>query len=86
MDQLISILEGIRADVDYSMETELIDDGILNSLDITNLVLELNEAYDIEIGMEEMIPENFNSAEAIYNLIQELEDENKTCFLHLMSL
>ncbi len=75
MDQLISILEGIRADVDYSMETELIDDGILNSLDITNLVLELNEAYDIEIGMEEMIPENFNSAEAIFDLVTRMQNE-----------
>ncbi|MDO4619128.1 MAG: phosphopantetheine-binding protein [Lachnospiraceae bacterium] len=73
MDKIISILEGIRAGVDYAAEDELIDAGILNSLDVITLVNELNHAFDIEIGMEDMIPENFNSAEAIAELVESLQ-------------
>ncbi|MBP3876449.1 MAG: acyl carrier protein [Lachnospiraceae bacterium] len=75
MDQIISILEGIRPDVDFTIETELVDDGILNSFDVISLVNELNDAFGIEIGMEEMIPENFNSAESVYELVKKLQNE-----------
>ena len=75
MDQIISILEGIRPDVDFTIETELVDVGILNSFDVISLVNELNDAFGIEIGMEEMIPENFNSAESVYELVKKLQNE-----------
>ena len=75
MDQIISIIEGIRPDVDFTIETDLVDDGILNSFDVISLVNELNDAFGIEIGMEEMIPENFNSAESVYELVKKLQNE-----------
>ncbi|MCI6173002.1 MAG: acyl carrier protein [Clostridiales bacterium] len=75
MDQIISILEGIRPGVDYETEDELIDDGILTSFDVMTLVNELNEAFGIEIGMEDMVPENFNSVEAIEELVKSLGED-----------
>ena len=75
MDQIISILEGIRPGVDYETEDELIDDGILTSFDVMTLVNELNEAFGIEIGMEDMVPENFNSVEAIVELVKSLGED-----------
>ena len=75
MDELMEILEDLRPDVDFENETALIDDGVLDSFDIVALVGELNEAFDIEIKPNNLVPENFNSAEAMMALIEQLQDE-----------
>lgn len=75
MDELMQILEELRPDVDFENEKQLIADGILESFDIVALVGELNEEFDIEIKPNDLIPENFNSAEAMYALITKLQDE-----------
>jgi acyl carrier protein len=75
MDELIAILKDIHPDVDYETATNLIDGKILDSFDIISLVSEINDKFDIVISAEYMIPENFNSAKALWDLIQKLEDE-----------
>lgn len=75
MDELMQILEELRPDVDFESEKQLIADGILESFDIVALVGELNEEFDIEIKPNDLVPENFNSAEAMYALITKLQDE-----------
>lgn len=75
MDELMEILEELRPDVDFEKETALIDDGVLDSFDIVALVGELNEAFDIEIKPNNLVPENFNSAKAMMALIEQLQDE-----------
>lgn len=75
MDELMEILEKLRPDVDFEKETALIDDGVLDSFDIVALVGELNEAFDIEIKPNNLVPENFNSANAMMALIEQLQDE-----------
>lgn len=70
MEKIMKILKGIRPDVDFMEERELVDGGILSSFDIFNLVGELSDAYDIDIETDDIIPKNFNSAEDIYQLIQ----------------
>ncbi len=75
MNELYQVLDGLHLDVDFRSEKRLIDDGILESLDIVMLVDELMCHYDIEISVEELVPENFNSAEAIYSMVQRLKDE-----------
>ena len=65
MEQLLNILTDIRPDVDFVNEKKLIDDGILDSFDIISIVGELNEAYDIEIDVEDLEPDNFNTVEAM---------------------
>lgn len=75
MNELKDILEELRPDVDFEKETGLIDNGILDSFDIVSLVGELNEAFDIEISPADLIPENFNSAEAIFALVEKLQGE-----------
>lgn len=75
MDELMEILEDLRPDVDFENETALIDDGVLDSFDIVALVGELNDAFDIEIKPNNLVPENFNSAKAIMALIEQLQDE-----------
>lgn len=75
MDELMQILEELRPDVDFENEKQLIADGILESFDIVALVGELNEEFDIAIKPNDLVPENFNSAEAMYALITKLQDE-----------
>ena len=75
MNQLLEILSEIRPDLDFEVEKSLIDDGILDSFDIISIVGELNNAFDIEINVENLLPENFNSAQAMYELVCKLQDE-----------
>ena len=75
MEDVIEILSSIHPEVDYETETGLIDKKIFDSFDIVTLVGELMDEFDIEITAEHMVPENFNSAPAIYELIQSLQEE-----------
>lgn len=75
MEQLLEVLEEIRPDVDFANEKALIDDGVLDSFDIIQVVMALNETYDIEINVEELEPENFNTVEAMMALIEKLKNE-----------
>ena len=75
MNELMEILEELRPDVDFENETGLIANGILDSFDIVSLVAELNDAFDIEIKPNNLVPDNFNSAKAMWDLIQKLQDE-----------
>lgn len=75
MEKILEILKSIRDDIDFENETKLIDDNILDSFDIVSIVGELCDEYDITITVDEMEPENFNSAEAIHALVERLVDE-----------
>lgn len=68
--QIIEILSEICPGVDFETETALIDDGLIDSLDIVAVVTELMEAFDVELGVDDLTPENFNSVEAIEELIE----------------
>ena len=72
MEKLLEILKGIRPDVDFENETELIDEGILDSFDVVSIISEIDDAFGVQIRINELDPENFNSAEAIWNLIERL--------------
>lgn len=69
MEQLIKILKDIRPDIDVN-STRLVDDGVLDSFDIVTLVSELIDTYGVELSVEDIIPENFNSVESMLNLIE----------------
>lgn len=75
MEEVLKILQGIRSDVDFEKEEKLIDDGILDSFDIISIVSEFNDAFDIEIDVDELEPYNFNTVEAMWTLIQKLQNE-----------
>ncbi len=74
MEELIRILEEVRPDIDFSAEKSLIDGGVLDSFDIITIVGELNDAFDIEINVADLLPENFNSAEAMWELVTKLKN------------
>lgn len=73
MEKILEILAEINDTIDYKNEKALIDDKLIESLDLLALISELEDAFDISIGMEAIIPENFNSVEAIHNLVESLK-------------
>ena len=75
MEKLIEILEEIESGVDYNTCNTLIDENILDSLAIISLVAEIEEEFDVQIPTVEIVPDNFNSAQAIWNLIERLKEE-----------
>lgn len=75
MTELLEILENLHPEVDFETCTTLIDDKILDSFDIITIISEINEEFDVVIPAEEIIPENFNSAQALYELVTKLADE-----------
>lgn len=75
MQELLEILQDLHPEVDFEMEEQLVDGGILDSFDIVSLIAEIQENFDVTIGAQNIIPSNFNSAKALYKLIQKLENE-----------
>ncbi|MCI9365085.1 MAG: acyl carrier protein [Clostridia bacterium] len=75
MEELLEILEEIEAGVDYENCETLIDDGYLDSLSIISLVAEIEERFDVQIPTVEIVPDNFNSAKALWDLIVRLQEE-----------
>lgn len=73
MEQLMEILNDIQPDVDYENCKTLIDDELLDSFAILSIVSELEEAFDIEVTPVDIVPENFNSAEALWEMVQRLK-------------
>lgn len=74
MEELLKIMEGVRPDLDFRKETELIDAELLDSFDIIAIVSEVNEVFGIEINVNDLLPENFNSAAALFDLITKMQN------------
>lgn len=70
LEELLAILTEAVPGVDFETETSLVDDEILESLDIVTIVSEIKDAFDVEITVDDLVPENFNSVEAMLALIE----------------
>lgn len=73
MEKLLQILNDIRPDIEFENETNLVDGGVLDSFDIVSIISELNDAFDINIRVNHLSPENFNSVKAIMALVTTLQ-------------
>lgn len=72
METIINILKDLHDDVNYEVEDKLIDNKILDSLDIVTLISELSDEFGIDIPPQEIVAENFNSAKALYEMVERL--------------
>ena len=75
MEELLEQLREIKKGVDWENETALFDDGHLDSYDVIQIISLLDDEYDIKVPPAQIIPANFNSAKAIYEMIQRLSDD-----------
>ena len=71
-ETVLRVLQEVRPDIAFEDETKLIDDGILDSFDIVSIVGDLNDEFEIEISVDELLPENFNSLQAITELVERM--------------
>ena len=72
MEQILKILNSLHDDVDFEHEKYLISDHILDSVDIASLVSDLEEKFHIEIGMEYISNEYFESIDTIYDMVKDI--------------
>lgn len=72
-DKLMEILTELRPDVDFEVNTSLIDDGILDSFDLVSLIGELADVFGVEISFDDMDPDNFNSVESMLEMLRRLD-------------
>lgn len=73
MEEILEILKKMKPNVDFNSVTNIIDEGILDSLDIVNLIGFLSEKFEIEIGPEYIDPDNFVSVKSIWNMVQQIK-------------
>ncbi len=69
MKKLLEALEEVRDDVDFAHEEGLVENGIIDSLDLTRIIASLDEAFDIHIPSGEIEPENFDNIHAILDMV-----------------
>ena len=74
MEKIMEILKELRPDLDFENAGKLIDDKILDSFDIISLVGELNDAFDIDININDLVPDNFNTPAAMAELVEKLKN------------
>lgn len=75
MEELLELLSDVNDSIDFENCTTLIDDGILASFDIIQIIAAINETFDVEIPATQIIPRNFNSAKAMYEMIEKLQED-----------
>lgn len=69
-EQIIKILTELRPEFDFNQDVDFIEEGMLDSFDVVNLVSELDSLFGISIDGVDILPENFASVEAIENLLK----------------
>ncbi len=74
-EELLEILEELHPEIDFETEDSLIDDKLLDSFDVVTLVTEIGSAFDIELTAADMVPENFNSLDAMVDMIERMLED-----------
>ena len=72
MEELLELLQDVRDDIDFEKEDNLIDDKVLTSFDIIQIIAAIDDAFDVSIPATQIVPANFNSMQAMYDMIQRL--------------
>lgn len=73
MDKLIEILQSFNPSITDGMEKKIVTDGVIDSVDIVSLISELEDAFGIEIPMEDIVEDNFDTVDAMWAMIQRLK-------------
>lgn len=75
LDHMIELLEDVKGNVDYENCTTLVDDRVLDSFDILSIISSINDELDVSVPAKDIVPDNFNSAQAILEMVKRLVDE-----------
>lgn len=72
MEKLLTILNRVKPEVDFTSTIDLVDDGVLDSIDIVSIITEIESVFGIEINPDEIDPDNFQSASAMLKMIEKV--------------
>ena len=72
-ERVLALVKEVLPQIDFEASNALVDDGILDSLAIVTLVSELSMEFDVNIPYEEIMPDNFNSIDAVCALVERLK-------------
>lgn len=75
LDHMIELLEDVKGNVDYENCTTLVDDRVLDSFDILSIISFINDEFDVSVPAKDIVPDNFNSAQAMLEMVKRLVDE-----------
>lgn len=75
MEKLYAMLEEIRPDVDFRSVNTLVSDGYIDSFDIVTIIANIEDGYSVEIPVDSMLPENFDSVESMMKLIDAAKEK-----------
>ncbi|SES72187.1 hypothetical protein SAMN05216348_10280 [Olsenella sp. KH3B4] len=75
LDHMIELLEDVKGNVDYENCTTLVDDRVLDSFDILSIISSINDELDVSVPAKDIVPDNFNSAQAMLEMVKRLVDE-----------
>ena len=75
MEELLEVLSALKPEIEFQKEKNLIDDGLLESFDVITLIAEIEDRFEVEVPAEEIVPENFNTAEGIWELLEKIKRE-----------
>lgn len=74
MEELLELLKEVNPNIDYENETALMSGKVIDSIDMTTILAEIEDHFDIEINMEYISPKYFDTVAAMWDMIQELKD------------
>lgn len=74
LDHMIELLEDVKGNVDYENCTTLVDDRVLDSFDILSIISSINDEFDVSVPAKDIVPDNFNSAQAMFDMVKRLVD------------
>ncbi len=73
MEQLLELLKEVKSDIDFEKEKGLVDEGLLDSLEIVTIIASIEEKFGIEINPDDIDPDNFQSAEKMWGMIEKFK-------------
>ena len=74
MEELLELLKEVNPNIDYENETALMSGKVIDSIDMTTILAEIEDHFDIEINMEYISPKYFDTVAAMWGMVQELKD------------
>ncbi len=73
-EQVVAILKDVKPTKNLENVTDIIEGGYIDSFELMSIVMRMNETFGIEISINELIPENFNSADAMATMVDKLKE------------
>ena len=75
MKKLLEIIEEIKPGVDFKNSKNMIEEGLIDSFDIITIITAINSEFDIDFTVADIMPENFETVETLYNTIERIKNK-----------